>query len=137
MALIFALSTDIGSAAHTSRFVEPLLHWLVPGISQKSVDEVHFLIRKAAHLSAYAVLAVLCYRAVASRRQQALQSWSWTTAAIGLLLSACYAASDEFHQSFVPSRGACVRDVMIDICGALIGLSVICAFRWRSRHPSP
>ena len=135
--MIFLLSTDLGSAAHTSRFVEPLLHWLVPGISENSIEEVHFLMRKAAHLSAYAVLVVLCYRAVARGRQQPLHSWNWTTAAISLLLSMAYAAGDEFHQSFIPSRGASVRDVMIDTCGAVIALSVICVLRVRRKRASP
>ena len=35
-----------------------------------------------------------------------------------------YAATDEFHQLFVPGRGAQVRDVVIDTCGSLIGTAV-------------
>jgi len=33
-----------------------------------------------------------------------------------------YAASDEFHQIFVPSRTALVSDVIIDTTGGAIGL---------------
>ncbi len=32
-------------------------------------------------------------------------------------LSLCYAASDEFHQLFVPGRGGSIRDVAIDAIG--------------------
>jgi len=45
-----------------------------------------------------------------------------------------YAASDEFHQTFVPSREGCVRDVMIDTSGALAGLFALWLFgRLRKR----
>ena len=38
------------------------------------------------------------------------------------LLAILYAASDEFHQSFVPGRGPSVIDVGIDAIGAGLGL---------------
>jgi VanZ family protein len=34
------------------------------------------------------------------------------------------AATDEFHQTFVASRGASVRDIVIDSGGAILGLLV-------------
>ena len=37
-----------------------------------------------------------------------------------LWVAVLYAATDEFHQTFVPSREGCVRDVLIDSCGAVI-----------------
>ena len=43
-------------------------------------------------------------------------------ATIVLLSCAAYAASDEFHQTFVPSRTASLRDVMIDVCGASLAV---------------
>jgi VanZ family protein len=50
-----------------------------------------------------------------------LFSLAWLAAAI-------FAVTDEFHQSFVPSRTASPIDVMIDICGAMIGLAICLAF---------
>ena len=38
------------------------------------------------------------------------------------LLAILYAASDEFHQSFVAGRGATLMDVGIDSIGAGLGL---------------
>ena len=38
--------------------------------------------------------------------------------ALALLVAAVYAATDEFHQSFVPGRTASVYDVLIDTSGA-------------------
>jgi VanZ like family len=47
------------------------------------------------------------------------------------LLSVCLlvAATDEFHQTFVASRGASVRDIMIDSGGAILGLLAGSIFR--------
>mgnify|MGYP000059507674 CR=1 FL=1 len=36
----------------------------------------------------------------------------------------CYASTDEFHQLFVPGRSGQVRDVLIDSCGAAIGVLI-------------
>lgn len=141
MALIFTLSTDLGSAAHTSRVIGPLVEWLKPGASEADVDFAHFLIRKTAHLTEYAILAMLIFRALritAPQRFTRRPGRRWAPAlalAIALALSAAYAATDEFHQSFIPGRESCVRDVLIDSSGALGGLvilsSVMCLMRSR------
>ena len=124
MGVIFLASTDLGSAAHTSRFLTPLLKWLRPGITREQLEFVHFLIRKAAHLTEYAILAVLSYRSLVrvfpGRAGRAPLQLLFLAAG----LCACYASLDEFHQSFVSSRGASAYDVMIDTCGALLGLGL-------------
>ncbi len=38
-------------------------------------------------------------------------------AVIAILIVAAYAALDEYHQSFVPGRGAAVSDVLLDTAG--------------------
>ncbi|MDI1321017.1 MAG: VanZ family protein, partial [bacterium] len=51
---------------------------------------------------------------------------------LALLLAAVYAATDEFHQSFVPGRTASLGDVLIDITGAFVALAVAAAWqKWR------
>ena len=42
-----------------------------------------------------------------------------------LALVMLYAASDEFHQRFVPSRDASAVDVMIDTGGAVLALFLV------------
>jgi len=127
--VIFLMSTDIGSASHTARFITPILRWLMPHISPAGISRAHFLIRKAGHLTEYAILGILLWRAWARPAPGTSQPWQWKTALIVLSFAAAFAASDEFHQSFVPSRGASVVDVTIDTCGALLGLMLIRAFR--------
>jgi len=46
-----------------------------------------------------------------------------------LLVCGVYAVSDEFHQSFVPSRTATARDVGIDAAGAVFGVLLIRLFQ--------
>ena len=48
-----------------------------------------------------------------------------------LLGSALFAASDEFHQTFVQSRTPSVHDVLLDVAGALIGLLIGASFARR------
>ncbi len=124
MAWIFSASTDLMSAAHTSRFVEPLLRWLFHGISQDAVNGFHLVIRKCGHLTEYAVLGFLMWRACGPQDSQAGKRTDWARLRLALAISALYAATDEFHQTFVPSREGMVSDVMIDVCGAAIGLAL-------------
>jgi VanZ family protein len=129
MVLIFVGSTDMLSAEHTSRFLVPFFRWLDPEISLAALAEIQFAVRKLGHFTEYAVLAMLLWRALR------LGS-AWTTRmsilfVITLLSCAVFAASDEFHQSLVPSRTASSIDVMIDVCGALLGLGICVLFARR------
>jgi VanZ family protein len=130
MAIIFAGSTDLMSAEHTSRIIVSLFRWFVPTISPLTLIRVEFFLRKAAHVLEYAVLAVLLYRAFV---HTVFQSRRALSAGIVLLSCAAYAASDEFHQSFVPSRTATLRDVMIDLCGATIAVLLYWSIASRDR----
>jgi VanZ family protein len=42
-----------------------------------------------------------------------------------------FAVTDEFHQTFVASRTASRQDVLIDVCGALIGILLCLMFSRR------
>ena len=119
IALMFLSSTDLMSAEHTSRFITPFLRWLNPKISLSAIERVHFLVRKAAHLSEYAVLAGLLFRAL----RPSIGGF-WRRALLALAPAVIFAAADEFHQSFVRSRTSSFRDVCIDSVGAIIGILI-------------
>lgn len=68
---------------------------------------------KLAHFAAYTVLGLFLGRA---RRASGL------SALAAALLGLAYAASDEWHQSFVPGRSADVADWLADALGVLAGL---------------
>lgn len=72
---------------------------------------------KAYHVAEYALLFTLFYWLLkdhfASRR--AIQ--------LGALLALIYAASDEWHQTFVPGRGGTWVDVVIDSFGISLAIA--------------
>ena len=65
--LWIAVIAGLGSASfqhdQTSRFIEPILRWLFPDWSDARVAALHGLVRKSAHLTEYAIAAILTYRA--------------------------------------------------------------------------
>ncbi len=130
LGVIFAGSTDVLSAEHTSRFLVPFLRWLDPHISLVAINSIQSVIRKLGHLIEYAILAALFWRAL---RDEANLRTKMSLLFIAVwLVCGIFAVSDEFHQSFVPSRKASPHDVLIDICGALIGIVLCLMF---SRRP--
>ncbi len=113
------------SSERTSRFLVPFLHWLKPDISGQAIAQIHVLIRKGAHLTEYAILAMLLWRAF--RWQSAGTRRSLRPhAASALAVAIVFAANDEYHQGFIASRSSSPVDVLIDSCGAVLGLAV----RW-------
>lgn len=87
--------------------------------------EQDFLLRKIAHVTEYAVLAVLLWRALREGETRSVR----TLFLLSFSLSFLYAVSDECHQGFVPGRGPSAIDVLIDAAGSLAA----CLVRaWRS-----
>jgi hypothetical protein len=64
MVLIFLGSSDMFSAGQTSRFIVPFLRWLDPQISWAAINTIQTVIRKLGHVTEYAILAVLLWRAL-------------------------------------------------------------------------
>jgi VanZ family protein len=133
MLIIFGASADAQSTAHTSRFLEPFLRWLNPDISTEAIDAVRWLVRKAAHMTEYALLAWLWWRALRRPVRNDPRPWSWKIAGAAWALTILYAASDEFHQTFVANRTGSVVDVGIDSAGAALGLGLLW-LRYRRRR---
>lgn len=99
-----------------------------PDRSSESYQMLHFLVRKTAHFTVYALLGFhLCGLLCTDRRGR--KYW-W----LAPVVACVYAASDEWHQSFVAARGPSVRDVMIDTAGALCGALLLLALFaiWRA-----
>ena len=132
MTVIFSASGDSHSFQHSSRIIAPLLHWLFPNMPQHQVEAIVTFIRKCAHLTEYAILAFLFWRALRRPVKRDPRPWSWRQAGAAVLLVAVYASTDEFHQRFVPTRDASVRDVLIDTTGAILGMLFLWViWRWR------
>jgi VanZ family protein len=124
--VIFVGSTSVMSAEHTSRYIVPFLLWLKPGMSPKAIWTVHVVVRKFAHITEYAILGLLMWRAL--RSVPSLHTKTLLIFGVALLGCALFAASDEFHQTFVKSRTPSVHDVLLDVGGAFIGLLIAVSF---------
>jgi hypothetical protein len=83
------------------------------------VGRAHALARKAAHLTEYAILAALWWRAFTRSGAARPAAAMWA-----LALSVACALIDESHQAFVPARTGSAGDVLIDSLGALIAVTV-------------
>ena len=93
--------------------------------AQPSLDSglgvIDLIGRKLIHFSEYALLALLWWRALRTRLD------GRTAALAALAVTSLYAASDEFHQSFVDGRNGSPIDWAIDSAGA--GLAMLWATR--------
>ena len=127
MGVILWLSTDTGGAEHTGRLLLPLLRLLLPWATPTQLDALHGLARKGAHLTEYAILAALWFRAFTHGRGLAPRASSWFAIAISL----AWAFVDELHQSTLLSRTGSAMDVTIDGAGAL-GALLVARCGWRA-----
>jgi VanZ family protein len=83
-----------------------------PDIPHAASSLVDLLLKKGLHALAYAILAGLWWRALVAADLRRPLRWAF-------LLALFYAASDEWHQTFVPGRSGQISDVLIDALGAL------------------
>ncbi len=143
MVLMFSASTSLGAPQNSSRILGPLLRWLLPDLHEEKIREIQFFIRKGCHVAEYAVLCLLIWRArrntvanpkAESRNPNFRRTWRWADARFAILVSAIYAATDEFHQSFVATRQGSLWDVLLDTSGATAGIVVLWQIgRWMKR----
>ncbi len=94
----------------------------IPGHEMPSFGLIDFDVKKGGHMLGYALLAAGYLRGLIDGRAITRSHWC-----LAVLLACLYAATDEFHQSFVAGRNATPVDVGIDTVGAIIGVT---AWAW-------
>lgn len=85
-----------------------------PTLPSHPDELIDLIIKKAGHIAEYGFLALLFRRAFLNKRQF-----------LPLLLTVLYAASDEYHQTFVPGRNGDLLDLGADVLGALLALGAL------------
>lgn len=80
--------------------------------------KIEFPVRKMAHATEYAILGCLLTNLCLTFPMRKAYMWGW-------LMGSAYAATDEFHQLFVPGRSGQMTDVMLDSVGCLAGCLLI------------
>ena len=90
---------------------------LSPQLVYELCEKLATPVRKCAHITEYMLLhgAVLFGLHHWSDTMRGRKWLKWA-----FLLTVCYAATDEFHQLFVPGRAGMVTDVLIDSIGVTI-----------------
>ena len=130
--VIFFFSSPEGSFNETSRIIGPLLHFFYPNISPETEAAIHAVVRKAAHFTEYAILALLAARVCTISARPLLQRWRYL---LSIILVVLIASLDEFNQSFEVSRTISSWDVALDIVGGAAMLLFLFAIK-RPRSPS-
>lgn len=123
MIFIFIMSNTNGndSSSQSNFFANIILQFI--NIDKETLT---FLIRKIAHMSEYAILALFTYYAlikIAFNKRIIFQ--------ITFLISFLYACSDEFHQLFISGRSGQFTDIIIDSTGCLIMLLFL--YLWQKK----
>lgn len=88
-------------------------------------EEIHYYVRKAAHMTEYFLLAIAVSFPLYVYRVRGFSLFM-----LAGVLCVGFAALDEYHQSFVGGRSPAVRDVGIDSIGVLIGILLVQLFCW-------
>lgn len=155
LGVIFVESmSPFAASDQTSRFIVPLLHWLMPGLDRSHLAEMHDLLRKVGHFTGYGLLSYFFFRAwrgthqihagaispQVNRPPKAISSfseqWRMSWALLGLLCTAFVATLDELNQMRFSNRTGSWRDVVLDTFGGVIiqiAIYLFAKYRTRSR----
>ncbi len=115
---IFWMSTETFSSDHTYSVARAIMNFLAPGLSGEQVGLIHGFGRKLAHVVEYLILGFLLFRAFRGRSRI---WWNWRWFFLTSIVVLLWGASDEFHQSFISTRTASIRDVGVDAAGGILG----------------
>lgn len=126
-AFVWGLGGDDLSLEGTSRFLGPLFAFLLPGISEATNEQLQWAVRKAAHVTEYAVMSGLVVRAFWLSGRPRGHAATWSAIAFACL----FAAADETRQSWSAARLGSVTDVGLDASGAVLGVAIATIVRAR------
>jgi VanZ family protein len=117
--LIFYLSTQGFGSNFTQGFLAWGLELLHLRVSPRNFYLFHALLRKLAHLTEYAIFALLLYGPPGQRTQRL---WRPRRAVFCIVGAALYSLTDEFHQLSVPGRSGSLLDCGLDTLGATLAM---------------
>lgn len=139
MIVIFIFSAQTGdtSASLSGGLTETFISIIFKNFNSYEPDKqlsiletAHFIIRKGAHFTEYAILGIFsnltlltytCIKKLESKIK-CLKNILFPTILYSFIFSVIYAVSDEIHQGFTANRYPAITDVLIDSCGALFGI---------------
>ena len=121
MLFIFIMSSFNGVMSSNQSGSIAVLIYNIFNISD--TEKVSFIVRKCAHVSEFFILGILVINLVSKYNVKHIYF-------ISFIVCVLYASSDEFHQLFVSGRSGQVTDVLIDLIGVVLGLSIYCLIKY-------
>lgn len=131
MGMIFYFSSQPAELSDQTSggIVQVILHLFFPGFAscdparQAEIEgHVVLLVRKGAHFAEFALLGCALLGHVKARQ---MRREIPRPCLLAFGLGALYAASDEFHQVFVPGRSGELSDVLLDCAGVAAGIVLL------------
>ncbi|WP_143826237.1 VanZ family protein [Scatolibacter rhodanostii] len=121
MTAIFLFSAQDGekSGALSGGLLHMLLQFFLPQATPAEYEWLSFFIRKCAHFSIYTATSIFLSILAVTFPLSLVKKLIFV-----LMAGFLYAVSDEIHQLFIPGRAGSFKDVLIDTCGVLVGMSV-------------
>ncbi len=120
LSCIAFFSTDSFSARHTGSILGWILEHTIGMVDPKTFDNMHYFVRKGAHVMVFCILGLLSYNAWKQSWPSPVR-WMWRWALLAVLTVIIAGSMDEWHQSYVPSRTASPVDTGIDTAGGILG----------------
>lgn len=121
MIFIFIMSSFNGNiSSNQSGSIADLIYNL---FDISDTEKVSLIVRKCAHVSEFFILGILVINLISKYNVK----YSYL---ISFIVCVLYASSDEFHQLFVSGRSGQVTDVLIDLIGVVLGLSIYCLIKY-------
>lgn len=97
-------------------------------ISEEYLGDANIPVRKLAHMCEFGLLYFLYWRTLLSLKAVVDAGARNRALWLALALVFVYAASDEWHQSFVPGRSSQFNDVLVDMLGAVLTALLLLLF---------
>lgn len=143
MATIFVFSHQPATVSGqvSGGLIYRFLNFIVSGFDSlteaekaQMVEDLQYIVRKGAH--------ALCYSTMGALSMGLMSTFDFKKrvlpAVFAFLISFLYSVSDEVHQLFIEGRSGQFSDVILDGCGAILGIVVVGFFIWivRKRRQS-
>lgn len=125
MITVFCFSNQQGetSGGTSGKVIKAILKIFTKDVSEEKIQKLQLPIRKLAHFTIFAIGGVLAIMMLNQYNIPLIQKIMYSQ-----LIITIYAATDEFHQKFIPGRTASIWDVLIDSAGALTAILIISLF---------
>ena len=116
--VIFLFSSQNGEeSTKTSGIFDNVISIFIKDEGNK--DTAKYYVRKCAHFTEYFILALLIINVIKDYHEV-----NYKLLILTFILCMLYAASDEWHQTFIDNRAGQIKDVIIDSSGSLLAIII-------------